>query len=235
MDNNKSEKRYRGIKYIVLLLLVVAAFGITFYGKNQQTNDENQASSIKNAASDALVKGDDKIASFVSGTSEKTTRPIESAEDASKELLDDINTGSSDEADQTSGWPAAEKRLPLKAEEVLSDGTQQAQYTTEDGKAYSDMKSSAPSTVEEMAAHQKAGNDEKAQKENTAGTSLPCIGPPPNGKDLGNRYIVASCESLSIISERTGVEFNKLREHNPQVKNPDLIYPNQILQLPPRG
>ena len=55
------------------------------------------------------------------------------------------------------------------------------------------------------------------------------------GKDLGTRYIVASCETLSIISERTGVGVRDLRQYNPQVTNPDLIYPNQELRLPPRG
>lgn len=74
-----------------------------------------------------------------------------------------------------------------------------------------------------------------AQKGNGAASPIRCIGTPPKGKDLGNQYIVAVCETMSIISERTGVGFEDLRNRNPQVQDPDLIFPNQRLWLPPRG
>jgi len=74
-----------------------------------------------------------------------------------------------------------------------------------------------------------------AQKGDASGSTIRCIGTPPEGKDQGDHYIVAMCETMSIISERTGVEMNDLKTRNPQVENPDLIFPNQRLWLPPRG
>jgi len=71
--------------------------------------------------------------------------------------------------------------------------------------------------------------------DSSGSSSIRCIGTPPNGEDKGDHYIVAFCETMSIISERTGVGIDDLKNRNPQVDNPDLIFPNQRLWLPPRG
>lgn len=54
------------------------------------------------------------------------------------------------------------------------------------------------------------------------------------GEDRGTTYVVARCEYMSLIAKRTGVTLAALIAANPQVTNPDLIYPGQILNLPAR-
>jgi len=40
---------------------------------------------------------------------------------------------------------------------------------------------------------------------------------------------------MSLIAKRTGVKLEDLIAANPQVGDPDLIYPHQVLILPPRN
>jgi hypothetical protein len=54
------------------------------------------------------------------------------------------------------------------------------------------------------------------------------------GEDRGTTYVVAPCEYMALIANRTGVTLAALIAANPEVTNPDLIYPGQILNLPPR-
>ncbi len=54
------------------------------------------------------------------------------------------------------------------------------------------------------------------------------------GEDRGSTYVVARCEYMSLIATRTNVATAALIAANPQVANPNLIYPGQILNLPPR-
>lgn len=56
----------------------------------------------------------------------------------------------------------------------------------------------------------------------------------PMGIDRGTTYIVARCEHMALIARRTGVTLADLIAVNPQVWNPNLIYPGQVLNLPPR-
>ncbi len=56
----------------------------------------------------------------------------------------------------------------------------------------------------------------------------------PLGVDQGSTYIVARCEYMALIAQRTGVKLADLIAANPQVTNPNLIYPDQVLNLPPR-
>ncbi len=56
----------------------------------------------------------------------------------------------------------------------------------------------------------------------------------PMGVDQGTTYIVARCEYMGLIARRVGVKLADLIAANPQVKNPNLIYPGQVLNLPPR-
>ncbi len=56
----------------------------------------------------------------------------------------------------------------------------------------------------------------------------------PLGVDQGTTYIVARCEYMGLIAQRTGVKLADLIAANPQVTNPNLIYPGQVLNLPPR-
>ncbi|MBN1921827.1 MAG: LysM peptidoglycan-binding domain-containing protein, partial [Anaerolineae bacterium] len=54
------------------------------------------------------------------------------------------------------------------------------------------------------------------------------------GEDRGTTYVVAQCEYMALIANRVGVTLAALIAANPEVTNPDLIYPGQILNLPPR-
>ena len=52
------------------------------------------------------------------------------------------------------------------------------------------------------------------------------------GLDRGDNYIVGTCDTLGSISQQLGLSFENLRAANPQVEDPDLIYPGQILTVP---
>ena len=56
----------------------------------------------------------------------------------------------------------------------------------------------------------------------------------PVGIDRGTVYIVAPCEYLGLIAVRAGVSLADLMAANPQLTEPDRIYPGQILNLPSR-
>ena len=60
-----------------------------------------------------------------------------------------------------------------------------------------------------------------------------CENPEP-GIDLGATYVVGVCEWLIRIANRLGIEYDSLISVNPQIENPNIIYPGQIINLPPR-
>ena len=57
-----------------------------------------------------------------------------------------------------------------------------------------------------------------------------CVG--PQGRIEGRAYIVGACDTLFGISQITGVSLKALLAANPQIKDSDLIYPGQVIQLP---
>ncbi|MGH2523566.1 MAG: LysM peptidoglycan-binding domain-containing protein [Anaerolineales bacterium] len=57
-----------------------------------------------------------------------------------------------------------------------------------------------------------------------------CVGQP--SVDLGDRYVVGICDTLTKISQRTGVSLAALIAANPQIENPDLIFPGQVIVIP---
>jgi LysM repeat protein len=54
------------------------------------------------------------------------------------------------------------------------------------------------------------------------------------GEIRDDTYIVAPCEYIALIAERAGVTVEALLAANPDLEDPDLIYPGQVLNLPPR-
>lgn len=46
-------------------------------------------------------------------------------------------------------------------------------------------------------------------------------------------YTVKAGDNLSIIAEQHKTTLNRLIAMNPEIKNPNLIYPNQVIKLPP--
>jgi LysM repeat protein len=57
-----------------------------------------------------------------------------------------------------------------------------------------------------------------------------CVG--PRGRAEGEVWIVGGCDTMTYISKQTGIPLGALIAANPQVKNPDLIYPDQRINLP---
>ncbi len=60
-----------------------------------------------------------------------------------------------------------------------------------------------------------------------------CENPEP-GIDQGSTYVVGTCEWLIRIANRLEIEYDSLISVNPQIENPNIIYPGQIINLPPR-
>jgi LysM repeat protein len=65
--------------------------------------------------------------------------------------------------------------------------------------------------------------------------SATCPADPPRGIDRGDTYVVARCEYMALIAQRAGVGLADLISINPQIEEPAVIYPEQVLNLPPRG
>ncbi|MEK7324281.1 MAG: LysM peptidoglycan-binding domain-containing protein, partial [Chloroflexota bacterium] len=57
-----------------------------------------------------------------------------------------------------------------------------------------------------------------------------CVGEP--GVNLGDVYIVGACDTLTRISRITGVGLSALIAANPQIKDPDVIVPGQVIDIP---
>lgn len=52
------------------------------------------------------------------------------------------------------------------------------------------------------------------------------------GIGRGDSYIVGTCNTFGTVIERTGVDLEDLISVNPQIQNPDLIYPGDIINIP---
>ncbi|HOT92096.1 MAG TPA: Ig-like domain-containing protein [Anaerolineae bacterium] len=115
---------------------------------------------------------------------------------------------------------------------VQADGTWRFDYKCEPG-AHSLMARNAgdEASTSDTVKIEVAAASKPAPEPATGRCSVDNI---PMGIDQGTTYIVARCEYMSLIAKRVGVKLADLIAANPQVKNPDLIYPNQVLNLPPR-
>jgi hypothetical protein len=54
------------------------------------------------------------------------------------------------------------------------------------------------------------------------------------GEDMGTYWLVDRCDTMSYIARQTNIPLAALIAANPQVRNPDLIYPQQQIVLPGR-
>ncbi|MBI3181871.1 MAG: LysM peptidoglycan-binding domain-containing protein [Myxococcales bacterium] len=59
--------------------------------------------------------------------------------------------------------------------------------------------------------------------------------PGPSSNSGGEKYRVRAGDTMSGIAQRSGVSLRALIDANPQVKNPNLIYPGQMLNIPSGG
>lgn len=63
-----------------------------------------------------------------------------------------------------------------------------------------------------------------------ASGALTCVGDP--GYREGNTWVVGPCDTMTSIARDLGVSFASFRLANPQVTNPDIIVPGQVLNIP---
>ena len=113
---------------------------------------------------------------------------------------------------------------------VQADGTWKFDYKVEPG-----AHSLAVQNAGDAASASAAVNVQVAAVSKPAPATGVCsAGNIPMGIDQGTTYIVARCEYMALIAQRTGVKLADLIAANPQVTNPNLIYPDQVLNLPPR-
>ncbi len=50
--------------------------------------------------------------------------------------------------------------------------------------------------------------------------------------DQGEVWIVGECDTLHRISQLTGIPFDALVAANPQIADPNIIFPGQVINLP---
>ena len=62
--------------------------------------------------------------------------------------------------------------------------------------------------------------------------TIPTAGQPTPPSPRPGRYIVQPGDTLSIIARRFGTTVAAILSRNPQITNPDLIFPGQIIILP---
>ncbi|MCS7081165.1 MAG: LysM peptidoglycan-binding domain-containing protein [Chloracidobacterium sp.] len=58
---------------------------------------------------------------------------------------------------------------------------------------------------------------------------------PPQSSTGDRQYVVRSGDTLSEIAARNGIDLQRLIEANLQIRNPNLIYPGQVINLPGGG
>lgn len=66
-------------------------------------------------------------------------------------------------------------------------------------------------------------------------TILPPCENPTEGIDLGDRYVVGNCEWMTRIARTAGVDYFELLALNPEIIDPNVVRPGQVLRLPVRG
>ena len=52
------------------------------------------------------------------------------------------------------------------------------------------------------------------------------------GLVLDTLYVVGTCDTMATISQQLEIDVEDLISANPQVDDPDLIYPGEIISLP---
>jgi spore coat assembly protein SafA len=51
---------------------------------------------------------------------------------------------------------------------------------------------------------------------------------------MATTYIVQSGDTLSGIAQKFGISLSDLERANPQIHKPDLIFPGEVVHIPPR-
>ncbi len=159
----------------------------------------------------------------------------EMAEEASEEVTDEAadEEASEEVAEEMSDEETAEEET---AEEVTEEMMDEAAEETADEETSEDVAEevaddeAAEEVTEEMADEE---SEEAAEADaSDAPVSINCDLQP--GIDKGSTYIVGACDWLEKIANRLGVAYHALLAANPQIDDPNLIYPGQVLNVPGR-
>lgn len=172
---------------------------------------------------------------------------------AAAPTLDEPADGSSADGGEITfsgmGEPGSEVEI-LNGDEVVGtavvadDGTWSFSYTPVAGDYTFGVRAAGASepaatssvTVAEAADDSSASSSSDDSSSSSADASVPagfCSEAGP-GIDQGDTYVVAACEWLTKIANRLGIPYEDLIGVNPQITDPNLIYPGQIINLPPR-
>ena len=115
---------------------------------------------------------------------------------------------------------------------VGDDGTWSYNYTPADAGAHTlavrdaeDAELASEPVTADVAAEEA---EEETATEQEAETGPVC----GVGTDRGDTYVVAPCEYMALIAQRLGIDVAALIAANPQVADPNLIYPGQVLNVP---
>lgn len=88
-----------------------------------------------------------------------------------------------------------------------------------------------PSTLTPTPGPGPTGEPAATATPSVTGTRRACLG---YGSARGRFWIVAGCDTLTRISQVTGISLEKLLRANPEITDPNIILPNQRIFLPDR-
>ena len=153
MENNLPPKKNRGIKYIVLAVLVVGAVWFTFLSKDRIQTEGQQAdvkeaassmvagskqqgenlmvkaSEMKDSISDTMTNGRNKVSELASNFVDKTDHMAKSATETGTEWVDSVKSAVS-VTDATDSGATQSIQLTTQASKAIDSGASQVEKIT---------------------------------------------------------------------------------------------------------
>jgi hypothetical protein len=127
---------------------------------------------------------------------------------------------------------------PQAAVRIWHNGEEVGLVTADEFGYWSHLRLRVTPPQEFVLAAELVGEGAAVEASHTITLNLPAISPPCEspipGLDLGQRYIVGTCEWMTRIARTTGVDFFELVALNPQIADPNNLRPGQVLFLPER-
>ena len=128
---------------------------------------------------------------------------------------------------------AAEETTEETAEEVTEEAAEETTEETAEEVVEEATAETTEETAEESTEEAAAAEETEETAESTAPVSINCDLNP--GVDNGSTYTVGACDWLAKIANKLGVSYHDLLAANPQIADPNLIYPGQVINVPPRN
>ena len=194
-------------------------------GEGEEGEEEGTEEEAEAGEGDEAVVGDDE-----------EVEPEEGASEEGSEGTPDTEVGGGEEEEGTE----EEVEAGEGDEAVVGDDEE-----VEPGEGASEEGSEGTPDTEVGGGEEEEGTEEEVEagegdeaegkpplRRQPPGVFAPCPEPPPWGRRVGYTYIVAPCEYLSIIAVRVGVSYWALLRANPQIRDPEILYPGQRLRIP---